>query len=633
LLSSIEFGLRKSGACRHAKAWITALVVVLAAAWLLSPGAFAQEATNGDSPGPQAAQRDTPANAEAHATGESPVAEEAPTTTETPITDQVPAAAEQAGGDTTAEAQPSAKKEVHFDINEIRVRGNTLLEKVAIELAMYRFLGTAKTIHDVEAARQALEQRYRDVGYPTVMVDIPEQDVQDGIVVLKVTEAKIEQFTVTGSDFFSIQRIKQSMPALTENTVLNMPAFQEQMAELSMRSPDRTIIPVLKPGRVPGTVDVELKVKDKAPLHASLEVNNRASSTTTSTRASALARYDNMWQREHSLSLQYQTSPEDTDEVRVFMTNYLAKIGAKNLLAAYWVNSDSDVATTSTITVIGRGSVLGVRGILPLPMLQNQMQNFMIGLDYKDFSDKTDIQGFNPESTPIQYYGLVMQYNINSQHFGPDQKLSGNTRFNISATFGVGALNEKQIDCGAVGGSRQEMDQFECKRFGAKPNYFYARGGLSHESQAAYGFRWYLSGEVQLADSPLISNEQFSMGGASTVRGYYESQRLGDSGYLLSVELRSASFGHMLSRHLDDLHYDIFWDFAHLRTIEALTGEEPSWELSGAGFGFRLVAFKSLKAQVDWAYALKDSDNADNGVEPDVKKGDGRFHASVSYEF
>ena len=526
----------------------------------------------------------------------------------------------------TTEAAP-----LEFPINEIRVRGNTLLEKIDVELVMTPFLGADKTVNDVEAARKALEQRYKQAGYPTVMVDTPEQSVEDGTVVFKVTEVKIDNLTITGSGYFSIDRIRKEMPSLAENNVLHLPSFQEQINQLNMRSTDRTIIPVLKPGRIPGTVDVELKVKEVTPIHGNVEVDNRHSASTTATRASVMLRYDNMWQREQSLSLQYQTAPEKPKEVQVFMANYLAKIGERNLLAAYWVDSNSDVAATDAITVIGKGNVYGAREIVPLPVLNGRMHNILFGIDYKDFTDNSFESGVTSGSTPISYYQLVTQYNLNKQYEDSNHNYAGTTRFNISATYGIGALNQKQIYCTST--DTEKFDQFECKRFGAKPNYFYLRTGLSHEMPVTNGFSLYLSVQGQLADSPLISNEQFSAGGAATVRGYYESQRLGDSGYLLNVEIRSPSFGKLIAEDIDDLHYILFVDKAQLRTRIPVQSEQPKWNLRSAGIGFRLIAFKSLTAQLDWAYVYNDSDVTEGDIVPDVKRGDSRGHFEIQYEF
>ena len=75
-----------------------------------------------------------------------------------------------------------------FDIWEFQVEGNSLLERMQVERTVYSHLGPKKTIEDVEAARAGLEALYRSKGYATVLVNIPEQDVEEGIVFLDVIE-------------------------------------------------------------------------------------------------------------------------------------------------------------------------------------------------------------------------------------------------------------------------------------------------------------------------------------------------------------------------------------------------------------------------------------------------------------
>src|SRR3546814_4569009 len=55
------------------------------------------------------------------------------------------------------------------------VAGNTLLDQLAIEKAIYPHLGPAHSEDDVEKARTALEETYRYRGYESVVVEIPQQ--------------------------------------------------------------------------------------------------------------------------------------------------------------------------------------------------------------------------------------------------------------------------------------------------------------------------------------------------------------------------------------------------------------------------------------------------------------------------
>jgi len=200
--------------------------------------------------------------------------------------------------------------EPKFEISEYQVEGNSVLPTLAIERAVYPYLGPGKGTLDIRAACAALGRAYQKAGYLTVVVDIPNQRVDDGIVQLRVTEGKVANVSVKGNRYYSRGVIRDRTPALAQGQVPNFPEVQQQLAQLS-RTPDRQVTPLLRPGPTPGTVDVDLNVEDRLPLHGSAELNNRQSPNTTPLRFVANISYDNLWQREHSIGLTVQTAPQE----------------------------------------------------------------------------------------------------------------------------------------------------------------------------------------------------------------------------------------------------------------------------------------------------------------------------------
>ena len=192
-------------------------------------------------------------------------------------------------GNDTAEAP---KAEPHFDILEYQVEGSTVLSALEIERAVYPHLGYGKSMVNVEAARVSLERAFQESGYLTVSVDIPEQDVDKGVVRLRVNEGKVGRVRVTGSRYYELGKIKDKAADLKPGTVPYFPSVQKQLAGLN-RTEDRRVTPSLKPSRSPGKVDVELKVEDKAPFHAGIELNDRYSANTKRLRLSGFVRYEN----------------------------------------------------------------------------------------------------------------------------------------------------------------------------------------------------------------------------------------------------------------------------------------------------------------------------------------------------
>ena len=66
----------------------------------------------------------------------------------------------------------------------------------------------------------------------------------------------------------------------------------------------------MRPGLEPGTTGLILDVQDRLPLHGRLEWDNYSPPGTPELRVNANASYDNLWQLNHSLGLQYGFSPD-----------------------------------------------------------------------------------------------------------------------------------------------------------------------------------------------------------------------------------------------------------------------------------------------------------------------------------
>ena len=254
--------------------------------------------------------------------------------------------------------QATCAQDARFDIFEYRIEGTTLLPVTAVEQAVYPYLGENKTLEDVEQARDALERAYHGAGYLTVLVNIPQQKVDGAVVTLAVTEAPVKRLRVVESRYFSPSDIKTGVPELAEGTVPNFPEMQKQLANLN-RSADRRITPVLRAGKTPGTVEVDLKVKDQLPLHGSVELNSRQIPNTTLTRLSANVSWDNLWQRQHSLGVTGLITPESPDQSKVISANYTMPVASAGFLALYAIYSASSVASLGALNVLGNGLIVG----------------------------------------------------------------------------------------------------------------------------------------------------------------------------------------------------------------------------------------------------------------------------------
>ena len=127
-----------------------------------------------------------------------------------------------------------------------------------------RFSGRRARIDTVKQAADALEKAYKDAGLSDgIYVDIPEQEVADGIVRLKVTEGRLGAGArARRAAIFRIARSSRRCRRCRPGKTPNLPALQQQLTALNARTADRSVTPILKAGAEPGTVDVDLAVKD-----------------------------------------------------------------------------------------------------------------------------------------------------------------------------------------------------------------------------------------------------------------------------------------------------------------------------------------------------------------------------------
>jgi len=513
--------------------------------------------------------------------------------------------------DAAAVSNSNEQRQITFNIWEYQVSGNTLLDVTALERALSPYLGPNQSANVINDAADALEQLYKDNGYPTVFVDIPEQNVIVGVVKLQVSEGETSRLRITGADYFTLSGIKEKVPSLHSGQTIHMPSVQAEIQRLHSYSSDLQAVPILKAGRQPGTMEIDLRVNDKLPLHGSLELNNHYSANTTETRLEGSISYDNLWQKFHSLKLIGQVSPEDLDEVRVIIANYIMPVyDDKHRLAVYAVRSDSDISAVGGLAINGKGNIYGTRYVIPLPVKKRWQHSTTIGLDYKDVEDIVNIEDSEPLTTPIDYVVASASYSATSLHEG------STTQFNAGVNLGLIGPNSR--------------DEFDDKRYNAKPDFIYFRGGINRTDFLPLDIHFVSNLKLQLADSPLISNEQFTAGGYLTVRGYLESQVLGDQGVSAGIEMHSPK---VLPEKTDDYRVRLlaFLEGASVRTIDPLPGQVSDAVLASTGVGLRVIKSKQLLIKIDAAYPLRDAGDVGSGTL--IEKGDVRAVFSLAYSF
>lgn len=470
-------------------------------------------------------------------------------------------------------------------VEEYQVKGARNLSRAEIEEAVYPFLGPSRSKDDVEQARLALENKYQDKGYQAVSVRIPDQPWQDGVIILEVNENPVGRLRVQGARYFLPSRIKSMAPAVGEGKVLEFGEVNREILALNQHA-DRRVMPSLRAGGTPGTVDVDLRVEDKLPLHGNLELNNRRSANTTALRLNGLLSYDNLWQLGHSVGGSFQVSPGNFDEVSVASGFYSAPVAAVSGMSVrlQGTKQDSAVATVGDLAVAGRGETIGSQLSMSLPGGSGFLQSLSFSFDYKH--NEQDIgAGSNATLTGYTYFPLGVTYTAAWMGKGDFTQLS------LGPTFSFRGLGSGTFP-------------FDKSRTGADGNFIYVRADLSHTRQLSDdGYEFYGQLQGQVSSKPLVSGEQFGGGGLGTVRGYLEGEVFGDNAVTGRLELRSGSLFAESGKQAEWRMY-FFAEGGGVFLLEPLPEQKAEFGLASIGFGSRLQLWKHVHGSFDFGVPL-----------------------------
>lgn len=512
-----------------------------------------------------------------------------------------------------------------IDVEEYRVEGVAGLSSAEVERAVYPYLGPARTAEDVEAARAALEKAYHDRGRKSVAVGIPPQRADSGVVVLKVEEGRVGRLRVRGSRYHEPEVIKARAPSLAEGTLPDFEAVQRDI--VALQGSDITVTPQIRPGAEPGTLDVDLEVKDELPLHGSVEVNNRYNRNTYPVRLNAAVRYDNLWQLGHSVGFSFQTEMNpgvnaggelmrDSRKnaggavipggTQVYSGYYLASgVGPDWLDLMVSGTRQESLNAGSGLNVVGSGVVAGLRAVARLPRRESWFHSLSVGFDYKRFRNDVTVGGASASAPAITYYPFAADYD-GTLLWGDGSV----TRFSPGVLWHFRGMGSGE-------------DVFEANRAGSGGGFMSFRADLSHLQKLPGDAEWFGGLRAQGTTTPLVANEQFGIGGLTTVRGYLESEAMGDSGLALSSEVRSPSF--TLGGALDEWRLHLFADWAGVLVKDALPGQDSRRELLSVGAGTRMKFAGCLSAAADVGVPLLDG--------PVTRAGDVRVTLSLRAEF
>jgi hemolysin activation/secretion protein len=479
-----------------------------------------------------------------------------------------------------------ADDEVRFQIGRFEVSGNTLLAPSEVQAALAPFTGPGRDFGDVQRALEALEELYHARGYNVVTVQLPEQELNGGVVRLNVIQTRLSRVSVSGNRFFSEDNIRASLPSLLPGRT---PKLTEVSANLRLvnENPAKKVKLNLAGAEVDDEVEARVEVVDERPWKAMLSVDNTGLDATGETHAGVLLQHANLWGRDHVGSIQYTTTTEHPDRVAVWSAGYhipLYALGDSIDLFASYSNVDSGIVNAGifNLAVSGRGAVYGARYTHALAKRGSFESRLVYGVDVKAYKNSVmfDTQDFGNDVT-VHPLSIGWVGNIGMA--------DGEANFALTALQNI------------AGGSRGGTRDFAAVRTDAKASYSMLRfsAAIANVIAGDWQTRVLLNGQV--TGDALVPGEQFGAGGSTTVRGFGERDLATDSGVVTNVELYTPN---LCTRAFWQCRLLGFYDSAWGQRNHILPGELRRSAISSVGLGLRFAAGSSASVQLDYGHGI-----------------------------
>ncbi len=494
-----------------------------------------------------------------------------------------------------------AQEGLQFNVSSFIVEGdNPLTEQQALSV-LNKYSGQQSGLEGLNAARDELEQLLASNGYPFYRVTLPPQELFDGAVKFRIVQFKLGKVIVEGNQHFSVENIKNSIPYLKVGESPNTQKISQSLS-LANENPAKKVSLNFKAAEEPERIDALLRVQDNNPQSFYVQLNNSGTEDGAETRMSMGYQHNGLWGIDHGLTFTYTTAPDDSEAISQWGLTYsmpLYEHGAS--LSFLFSDSKIDSGTVAEyFEVSGSGSVAGVDYKRSLTRIGNYTHGYNTSLQIKNFTNNVSFLG-QPIGTDSKTQPLTVGYN------GALQKTSGQWLFNTDITMNL------------PGGTGNEDKDYDIAREGATADWVTFHFGVKYSHRFAGNALLNFKISGQQTGNPLVSGEQFGVGGAHSVRGYDDRSVSGDTGYEAGIEYW---FSPIFKGSIRPL---IFYDMADVSLLDVQAGQTSGYSISSVGVGMRYSWKKSVSVSLDVANPMVATD--------EIEEGETKAHISVLVNF
>lgn len=478
--------------------------------------------------------------------------------------------------------QPAVPSEAvnPFTLSGVVIEGATALEAARFAPLYEEFLAATVGSKEVYEILQRITKLYRDEGYFLTRAVAPEQQIVAGVLRVRVIEGHIVRFSVTGDESQRGVLERYAQAALHERPA-RLDTVERSLL-LMNDIPGVSVTPSLKAVRDDaGEYELSVAVQRKA-VDASAQLDNRGTPEVGRLQGFLSGAVHGALGFGESLQASFVTVPTQPEELLYGSVSASAPVGDAgtyvSALGAFGAldPGSSKAALDSDIRIaqfVGR---------IWHPLIRARQQSLWL-------SGSFDVRNFREtqfDSTAISDRLRVLRA---AATYGLTDRFDGENQLKLEVSQGIDVLGASEEGVGTLSRSDGRSEFTKLSGNVIRLQKLTERIGL----QLGIGGQW--------SADPLLSYEEFSLGGEQFGRAYDYGEVSGEDGIAASGELRysDATQWRWLSEYQVYGFYDIgaVWN-------ETPGGGSSRDSLTSAGAGFRLKLTDHMRATFEAAKPL-----------------------------
>ncbi len=487
-----------------------------------------------------------------------------------------------------------------FFVRLIQIQGNTIFSDDTLAPIVDVGEGLDMTLGILNLYSQEVRAYYLSRGYFLAKAFVPRQEIVDGVVKIVVEEGKVGNIKVIGNETIPSEDILKRFKTFASERVPNEKTLESVLLELNDIAGVQAKS-LVKPGKTPGTSDIEIVIKEPLPYTFALDGDNFGSEFTGRNRFGVTATAGNVLRLADKLSLRGVESDEDQ---KTFQASYSIPVNDSGGAFGFsYIYSEQTLGLDlAALNAGGETNIGSLELVQPLYRSRKGIVKARAGFDYRKFKNFVQNQTSSEDELVGGFLGVSGNYK---------DEFQGHSYFDISVHRGFNETNENRALASRV---RGEGDV-------TIGSYSFSRT----QNAGFWDSYFVLKSLGQIASARALAPDLFYLGGFSSIRGYPLADQSGDQGFAGTLEYIVPVPG--VVNFLGELynlrnHISIFGFVDHGKAI-VLNNQpgESDASITGAGGGLRMTlpqdgSFPFIGINASYGLPVRGPDPSDgtNGI-------------------